>query len=124
MYIISMRTFFVLFACLCGLAFGQPNWDNPKCYELDRIIDELDMEWMAKNDDRYAAAAWSLFGGVFTKCECVEKTACGKANLCTSYKCPNDDEVVSVFDGAHRFAAKIIGSAFSFGSGGHLKSDK
>jgi len=43
---------------------GQPNWDNPKCYEIDRIENELHKKWKAENDDRYVVNivfTWEYF---------------------------------------------------------------
>jgi hypothetical protein len=79
---------------------GQPNWGNPKCYEIDRIENELHKKWKAENDDRYVVAILSLHGNIFNSYKCIETTICGKAELCTSYKCPNG-EAASIFDIEH-----------------------
>ncbi|MCL2282957.1 MAG: hypothetical protein FWC26_06530 [Fibromonadales bacterium] len=125
-YIATMKKVFVLLICLCGSALGQIEWDNPKCYEIDRIIDDLDKKWQDEKDHKYIAAMWSPFGNIFNKCKCVEKMACGKANLCISYKCP-DDKIISFFEIDYfleNFNSGFKSSGFSSGSGAQPHFDK
>ena len=57
-----------------------------------------------------------------TGCECLETISCGGPNnRCISYKCPNDDKPISIFndDDVQRFIANVgMGRFSSSGSAG------
>jgi hypothetical protein len=123
-YIQSMRKIFMLALCMCAMGFAQPGWENPKCYEVDGIMHDLYRKWKTENNSDYLAAAGSLFGGLMTECECVGKTVCAEVGLCTSFKCPGEEETVSIFGDIQNFVAKVGSRGSNSGNAGQPASAK
>jgi len=95
-----MRTAFLLMACLFGFCFGEM---NPKCHEWAENTMSL-LRKGSQEKNKAITRAGLLFGHDIDRfnCSCLEKIDCGagEPNVCTAYKCEQQEKTVSIFNAA------------------------